>query len=70
MGSRDIKPATKSETMKIKELIEKLQTLNPDAKVLLRDQFDDAEASNIRIETDPTTTPKDSTLVMIWGDFN
>ena len=58
--------------MKVKELIEQLSKVNPEAKVLLRDQLELTQADDIWVETDPDSakTPMTTELVMIWGEFN
>ena len=56
--------------MTVKELINKLSKMNPDAKVLLRDHFDDAEGEVDYVESDPNAPPETTEMVMIWGDFN
>ena len=56
--------------MSVKELIDKLSKMNPDAIVLLRDHFDDAEGEVDYVDSDPSATPETTEMVMIWGDFN
>lgn len=56
--------------MKACELIAELAKCNPEAEIVLRDKFDDAEGRVVSIETDPAATPATTSMVMVWGDFN
>ncbi len=53
--------------MKIKELIKRLETLNPEALVLLRDSKDLTEAYINNV--DPQPSSKETNIVMLWGNF-
>lgn len=56
--------------MKVKELIEALKEVNPEAKVVIQDKFDWAEGELLVVEIDPTTEKESSSLVKLIGDFN
>lgn len=52
--------------MKTKELIEELKKHNPEATVLIRDQFDLAQGEIKTVKSESPT----GNWVMVWTDFN
>lgn len=56
--------------MKVKELLEQLKGVNPEADVLLREVGDWEQTALLSVETDPTTEKELTGLVMLWGDFS